>query len=153
VPTRSRRKPQPTEQSEPAKVGPSLQYSIACSGIQQIPGGGFVILSPFDTITRIGDAPQPISIMILDCWTSGVGHFSEYLTITDPNGTQVIQTSESQFWLPNSFHRHNVHHNLRLALLEPGMHVVKVFLDNQEVLNYKIKFDVRPAPSPLSVTP
>lgn len=86
--------------------------------------------------------------MILDCWTNGVGHFSEYVSIKDPLGGEVVQTNESQFWLPNSFHRHTVQHTIGLALTEPGMHTVHVFLNNQQVLDYKVKFDVRPAPAP-----
>jgi len=83
--------------------------------------------------------------VILDCWTSGVGHFSEYVTIADSDGTQVVQTQETQFWLPNTFHRHSVTHNITAALEVPGFHTVRVYLDNQVAMEYKLKFNVQPA--------
>lgn len=145
MPTRSSRRSRP---KDPVSKTPQLQYSILCNSVQQIPQTGMsLIVGPFDTITRTGDTPQPLSCVILDCWTNGVGHFSEYVEIKDPLGHEVLQTPEIQFWLPDSFHRHSVHHNISLALSEPGMHTVHVYLNNQQVIEYKVKFDVRPSPT------
>jgi hypothetical protein len=108
--------------------------------------GHTAIIGTFDTINRVGEMPVPFSFVIADCWTSGVGHFVEYLTISDPGGTEVVRTSETNFWLPNTFHRHTVNHYLTLALETPGLHTVRVYLDHEPALDYKLKFVILPQP-------
>ena len=145
-----RRKTPPTaSQAHVDGIRPSLQYSVLCDAVQQLPDGGTVIVRPFDTINRVGDNVIPASFVIFDGWTSGMGVWNEHLTITDPAGKTILEVPEQSFWLQSVWHRHNVQHNLTVALTDPGTYAVHVFLANSEILTYRFRFVVHPAPKML----
>jgi hypothetical protein len=139
----------PLSHGEP-KIRPSLQFSVVCETVQQVAERGAILVGLFDTINRVGDTPLPNQFVILDSWTSGMGIWAEHVTITDPEGELIVESSETRFWLQSSFHRHNVQHNITVPLTKPGLYTVHVHLDNEEVLSYKLNFVIHPQPAALS---
>ncbi len=148
-PSRKRRSTVTLADSAPRKR-PSLQYSIPCDAVQREQDGRAYIINPFDTMNRIGDAPVPHQFVILNCWTSGVGHWREHVTVSAPGGELLLETNEVEFWLRSSFNRHQVQNFVVVPLTEPGLHTVRVYLDHEEVLEYRLKFDIIQAPNRVS---
>lgn len=127
-------------------IKPSLQYSILCDQVQQLPDGSALIVRPFDTINRVGSQIVPASFVILNGWTSGLGVWNEHITISDPNDRVILEEQEQSFWLQSAWHRHNVQRNITIALADAGTYKITVFLANQAVLAYRFRFIVHAAP-------
>lgn len=142
--------PKPAPKKSPTRpkdgVKPSLQYSILCDQVQQLPDGSSVIVRPFDTINRVGAQIVPASFVVLNGWTSGLGVWNEHITISDPSDRVILEEQEQSFWLQSAWHRHNVQRNITIALADAGTYKITVFLANQPILTYRFRFIVHVAP-------
>lgn len=140
----ARKAPKPKPAAEARKT-PVLQYSIPCVAVQR-QEGNVLIVNPFDTLTHIGAAGLPAQFVILDCWTNGVGVWRTHLTVSDPGGQELFRSNEVRFWLEAPVRRHQVENYVAVVLPEPGIYLVREYLDNVLTLEYRLKMDILSAP-------
>ena len=132
-----------------ARILPDLQCSLLCEEIRQEANGNFFLLG----ITNYIRVPQlPVTALkfyIFNCWTAGVGKFTENVRLIAPDQTTVLRKSEGKFELKDAaMHSTNVTLFAQVEFKAPGNYFIEVLVEDVMKLRYAIPVILIPPPNP-----
>lgn len=84
----------------PASILPDLQSSLLCEEVRQETNGNFLIIGILHYL-RVPQLPVMVSrLCVFNCWTAGVGQFTETVRLLAPDQTTELRKRETRFELP-----------------------------------------------------
>src|SRR6476661_2966264 len=124
---------------QPTRIIPDLQCSLLCEEIRQEVTGSFFIVGVIDFI-RVPQLPVvALKLSLFNCWTAGVGQFTESIRLIAPDQTSVLRKGEVKFGLKDVTHRAtNVTVFGQVEFKVPGTYFVEVLVDDIMKLRYPV---------------
>jgi hypothetical protein len=121
------------------RIAPTLLFSVLCDDIRREDNGKFILLGLFETIgSKVFPATHPV-IYVMNCWSSGLGSFTQSTRILDTKGAVLVQDAQTRFQLNNLKAKHRVIARFNnLMLRAPGEYSVEVLLDGDLKVRYPL---------------
>ena len=142
-----------------SRVLPDLQSSLLCEEIRQEANGNFLIIGVIHYL-RVPQLPVTAArLCVFNCWTAGVGQFTETVRLFGPDQTTVLRKKETSFELPGP---ESVSASVtifgQLEFKDPGTHYIEVSVDEMRKLRYPVTVVLvqpprRTAPVPVEAQP
>ena len=125
--------------NEETRIAPTLLFSVLCDDIRREDNGKFILLGLFETIgSKVFPATHP-TIYVMNCWSSGLGSFTQRTRLLDTKGAVLVQDTETKFQLNSLKAKHRVIARFNnLALQAPGEYSVEVLLDGDLKVRYPL---------------
>lgn len=129
----------------PARILPDLQSSLLCEEVRQEANGNFFIIGLIHYL-RVPQLPvMAARLCIFNCWTAGVGRFTESVRLLAPDQTTVLRKQETRFELPGP---ESVTVSLtvfaQMELKAAGTYFVEVQVDEVRKLRYPVTVILTP---------
>lgn len=142
------------------RILPDLQCSLLCEEVRQEINGNLMLIGVIN-IVRVGQLPVTAGrLCVFNCWTAGLGQFTETVRIIAPDQTTVLRKGEMKFELKDvAWRAPNVIVFGQVEFKMAGVHYVEVLVDDVMKIRYPIPVMVvqPPAgqnpPTPSSSTP
>lgn len=124
------------------KKKPVLQHSVLCENVALDNVGRPAFLGCWSVLKSNQPGPVPITFVVSNLWTNGVGLWNQHTSIHGPEGQQIAASDEAQIFLTSVARGFRVDERFGIALTEAGQHTVKIHLDNEVVLEYHFLLDL-----------
>lgn len=123
----------------PTTIEPTLLYSVLCDDIRREENGKFILLGLFETIGAKEFPASHPALFIINGWIGGVGRFTQYTRILDPNGHEISRDQETAFELSTLKSRHSIIARFNnLELPQAGEYAVEILLNGDLKLRYPL---------------
>ena len=120
-------------------IAPTLLFSVLCDDVRREDNGKFILIGLFETIgARKFPAMHP-TLFIMNCWTSGLGDFSQRSRIINKNGGLIAEDKETLFSLRDLRAKHRIiarFNNLKFD--SSGEYAVEVLLNGDLKVRYPL---------------
>jgi len=127
------------ENTSPEQIKPMLIFSVLCDDIRREDNGKFILIGLFEII---GAKAFPVihpTLFVMNCWSSGIGEFSQKTRILDPNGKVVAEDNETAFSLVDMRAKHRVIARFNNVTFDvAGEYAIEVIGDGDLKLRYPL---------------
>ena len=130
------------------RILPDLQCSLLCEEVRQEINGNLILIGVINAI-RVPQLPVTAGrLCVFNCWTAGVGQFTETVKLIAPDQTTVLRKGEMKFELrePGS-HSTNVMVFNQVEFKTAGTYFVEVLVDDVMKLRYPVPLIHSPPPN------
>lgn len=133
---------------QPTRILPDLQCSLLCEEIRQEVTGNFFLIGVMNFI-RVPQVPVvALKLSLFNCWTAGVGQFTETVRLIAPDQMTVLRKGEVKFLLQDAaLHAINVTLFSQVEFKVAGTYYVEVLVDDVMKLRYPVPVIVAPPPN------
>ncbi len=121
------------------RILPDLQSSLLCEEVRQEMTGNLILIGVINII-RVPQLPITANrLCVFNCWTAGLGQFTESVRIIAPDQTTVIRKGEMKFELKDVVLRSpNVIVFGQVEFKTAGVYYIEVLVDDVMKIRYPV---------------
>jgi hypothetical protein len=129
------------------RILPDLQCSLLCEEVRQEINGNLMLIGVINLIRVIQLPIIANRLCIYNCWTAGLGQFTETVRILAPDQMTVLRKGEMKFELKDVVLRApNVLVFGQIEFKTAGIYYIEVLVDDVMKIRYPLPISIAPQP-------